>query len=804
MGAVSLCHRQGTANLLAAAACLLLAGVPGRIQGDPGASRKLDYVFAHGGDAWLEVTFSVKGTHRTPWSSPEGESRTELVTVDWEASGLVEVRTQASGDGRLRVLVVGTPPGALTAHLTETHEVAVRGIYGEGGLSAYQEDRSEAWRAPHVDIPRFPGVCEISIDLDQRTWLAPELADAFDAFIPLLHANESYEATWKVESEDGSRGGISHEKSPPPPGLYGDSPLRPSNLAATMFKFDGILYNPVPLSSMVKREGEADRLLGSVEGKLDFGKNGKVIARISWRLIRELPELELRVTAPELERWRPQGDRQPMIERRLPGPRLQVTAEVVDPLRAEPPRVRIRRLRWWLEDTSRLPGVCMNWPYASSDTSPDLEIDHDLATDERQRLELTDLTTLRKTIRLAPYDWGGWTTLRVEAELDDGRKLKGRLKGQSGDETAIRIPARDENSKIPTWLKQEWGVADVADDADNESTPMGGPDGDGFTAFEEYRGFYAWDPVKRGAPPRHFSSNLQWKTVFVFDRIDDTHTREAIQLFEANSRTYVLLAKPDQGVVDDSRVMNRNTGDAPTKGAQHAIGIRRSLRWGPARPGGPGAAEVEVVAYDLVGLVHGRKVPAGLYQRIIAQVLFRACHVPRPGTGDGYMTLAVSRGADGGPVVKTDDGEPVSLRDERTGHDLGEDWLRRVEQHARAVAAVVRGTPGATEDSAEKAGRAAAEVLATRPYFVAVRGGQHSGPLGNIMRAAYADAYLMEETNTVVVLSTPPAEQVGMELATASEGDGYNAPDYKQPRPRYGSSPNPPARSQFSVSDHVP
>jgi hypothetical protein len=805
--------RCAVARAVAVACLVAVIGPPARAQGEPDRFKKLAPVFQHGGDACLEVTFSVKGTLRTPSSSLEGESRTESITVDWEAAGLVEVRTQAEGNGILQIHVVGTPSGALTGHLTESHQVAIRGIYGEGGLSEYTEDLAESWKAPHVDFPRFPGVCEIRIYLDQRTWWAPELADAFDGFIPLLHENETYEASWvKRAGTEGFQGGFSYNKHEPPPGLYGDSPIRLSQLGAPMFELHEILYspvplgipfNPAPLSSMDKREGEADLLFGSVEGHFDAKQNGKTTARISWRLIRELPEIELRVTAPDLERWRPQGDRLPPVEGRLPGPGLLITAEVVDPARAEPPRVRIRRLRWWLEDTSRLPGVCMNWPYGSTDTSPDLEIDHDLATDERQRLELTNLTTLRKTIRVVPFDWGGTTTLRVEAELDDGRKLQGRLKGQSGDETAIRIPARDENSRIASYLKRKWGAANPADDEDGDFFPLAGPDGDGFTAFEEYRGFYVHDPQK-GDTPVHVSSHPQSKTVFVYDRIDDTHTRNGISLFRSASGACVFLVKPGQRLLDDSRVMNRNRGDAPTRGDQHAIGIRRSSGWSSAAPGGPGTAEVAVPPFAEIVRLHRSKASARLYERAIAQRLFMACHVPRPGDGDRMMTLTVSRGADGGPVVKTDDGEPVSLRDERTGHDLGEDWLRKVEQHAKSVAAVVRGTAGATAESAEKAGRAAAEVLATRTYFVAVRGGQHSGPLGNIMRSAYADAYFVEETNTIVVLSTPPVEQLGSELSKTSEGDGYNAPDYKQPRPRYGSSPNPPARSQFSVSDHLP
>jgi len=104
------------------------------------------------------------------------------------------------------------------------------------------------------------------------------------------------------------------------------------------------------------------------------------------------------------------------------------------------------------------------------------------------------------------------------------------------------------------------------------------------------------------------------------------------------------------------------------------------------------------------------------------------------------------------------------------------------------------------------ADKAAREVHAAKTRYVAVRGGEHSGPLGNIMRSAFAEAYRIENTDTIVVLPKPSGEKIGYQLTTTSEGDGYNAPkpSTEWPPTRYGSSPNPPSRSQFNVSDRTP
>lgn len=771
-------------------ATLLFAVADGVAQGPP---KPLPPVFAHGGDAMLHVTFRSTSHRSRRDRDVTGETIRTVQDHEWQVSGLLEVKTSNLGDGLLVFSVVGVV-GALEGHATESQAWVREKIAGEGGVQELEERASEGWASPGLRFDHLPGVATLELDLDRRTWTAPEFGDAFDAWPRLLQAAESYYGEWHPDAGDDTPPLFSFDKRLRLTGLLGDSPERPSKRSAQELGLQQKLANANALSPMVKAKGAADALAGSAEIELVAGED-RATAKVSWALRRELPELELRVDAPGFASWRPAGDRLPLIAERLPGPALALTAELVDPTGAPVVGVRIRRLRWWLEDTSRLPGVCSNWPHASTDTSPDLEFASERATDEKQRLEFVDLTTLRKTVRVVPFDFGGWSTLRVEAELDDGRIVRGRRQGQSGDETAIRLPDREPDSKIANEWKRLLAVGGKADDADDEDTPVGNGKGDGLTLFEEYRGFYVDGVYDFGDPAG--------KDVFVYDEVDNADTRAAIGRFATAAEVGRFLHRmhPGHGEMDASRVINPNRGDGPTHGAQHVVNLRPAPAGGYGGSTGdrPGRGCVLVPApanvYAQAARLRQRR---DLYVRGIAQAMLMVCGVRQPGGLDpGMMRFTARRTADGVVVVTDADGKEVAMRDESGRVDLGEQWQRTAERDTEVLRRKLRGRAGAEATLA-----AALQAAASRSLYVARRGGQHSGPLANIMRDTFADAYRVPEARTVHVLAPGADMAVGWTLPATSVGDGFNAADH-YPRPRFGDSPRPAARGQFCVNDHV-
>lgn len=741
--------------------------------------------FRHGGDAFLHVVFESSSPTTTRRTGSDGERMTETVRHRWSVDGYLEVKTSVPAPGKRAFLVLGTA-GALEGSLHEEHDQKREKIYGEGGLHELKESWRESFDSGVVLFAKPPGVFGIEVDTEARTWTAPELADAFDSVPSILRRKENYEAVWEPPYDLIV---TSYDATQPPGGLWGGhSPLRPSGYDAQYLGLRDALEGPQALSSMVARAGSQAPLTGTITRK-----RGPVTASITWSLVQELPGLELRVTSRDLDTWLPQGDRVPNVAGRLPGPRLQLTAEVVDPTGAEVTSVRIRKLRFRLEDTSRLPGICGNWPYGSDDTSPDLEFDSPRSTDEGQALDFEDLTTLRKTVFVVPYDFGGFTTLRVTAELDDGSTLHGRLVGQDGDPTAIRIPARAVDSKVAqAWLRDHAAIGKT-DDADDETKPAGDGDGDGLSLFEEYRGFYARS--------KHVRCDPQHKEVFVHDRVDDADTRAAVLCFWSATEANVRSLDPRQGEIDESNVVNKNRG-GPTRGEQHAVKLVAGAGSGKLLPTAtarrPGRGEVLVTSPAVFELMlPGARGQRSNFQRAIVQAMCGLCGVQRPGTSDlGFRNISVARDPSGAIVARLGEDQPIRLREERTERDLAPVWLAEAEADAREVQRRLRGARNATT-----AGEGAAEALRTRTLYLGVRGGEHSGPMANVMRDTLADALWVPESATVYVFTAGKHELGGLELVETSTGDGPNAPG---PRTRFGSSERPPSRSQFCVNDHAP
>lgn len=187
-----------------------------------------------------------------------------------------------------------------------------------------------------------------------------------------------------------------------------------------------------------------------------------------------------------------------------PGTPLEITAKLVT-ADGKTPRIRVKQFEWRLEDTSREPGIAMNFPIeAPDDDRPDLELDAtgDLfeLSGRNQRMVRAVREGFSDTVKVVPYDWGGWSTLRVTAVLVDDRRVEGTLKGSI--ETGVRLPKRAAGSKIADSWKRKTG-ASGADSTDDENTPVGdATKGDGFTLYQEYRGFYESGSHLEGDPKR--------------------------------------------------------------------------------------------------------------------------------------------------------------------------------------------------------------------------------------------------------------------------------------------------------------
>ena len=179
-------------------------------------------------------------------------------------------------------------------------------------------------------------------------------------------------------------------------------------------------------------------------------------------------------------------------------------------------------------------------------------------------------------VQLDAYDFGAHAMLRVIAELADGREILGYL--QDGQQKLHRIPIPDRDPG--SFIARHWRTTNdisSADEADEDDAPMGdGQKGDGFSNYEEYRGFRV--------STLHLSPNPKVKDLFVME-LNGGAVNDACRLIE---QITVQDKRPGlkiwEGVLPEewhkSHIMNlnRNT-ESPTASEerQHGIAIEAGL-----------------------------------------------------------------------------------------------------------------------------------------------------------------------------------------------------------------------------------
>jgi hypothetical protein len=218
-----------------------------------------------------------------------------------------------------------------------------------------------------------------------------------------------------------------------------------------------------------------------------------------------------------------------------------------------------------LTSTSKQPGTTLNMPLDKANEEPDLRfMEHNNvqvldATGQSIKLACKDGET--GDANIVSFDGGGFTTLTVDAVLNDSTHLKGQLI-KSGGEYDILIPKRSASSKIASaWLKQYPIVEDLFDD---EVLPGNTNKGDGLTAYEEYRGVISKGQFKRLDPTK--------MELAVETKKEEANLFAAgLSLFEQATGIEIIPLYTDE--LTPERMLNKNHDYAHLTD-QHAMRIR--------------------------------------------------------------------------------------------------------------------------------------------------------------------------------------------------------------------------------------
>ncbi len=190
-------------------------------------------------------------------------------------------------------------------------------------------------------------------------------------------------------------------------------------------------------------------------------------------------------------------------------------------------------VKYLLEQVSDYKGYCMNFPKKEdADSKPDLRWDSLYYQNSTHYTEKTGTSLTSKDKEggqldavITSYDYAAFGELRAHVHLnDDDIDLEAHLKG-SPDELAITIPKDENRNRIADKWEKDVGMYNKTSDADfdEDAYPKNQRrNGDGYTLFEEYRGFKVEDNlVPQGGHETFKNGHLRmdpgYKDIFIWD-----------------------------------------------------------------------------------------------------------------------------------------------------------------------------------------------------------------------------------------------------------------------------------------------
>ncbi len=510
----------------------------------------------------------------------------------------------------------------------------------------------------------------------------------------------------------------------------------------------------------------------------------------------EFDDVRLEVAITDYGTWLPRGN---LAAPASPGSHLKARAVLVPaPGRPGAAGPRARSFRFELAQVSREPGVAMNWPNLSQDGDaappddplPDLRFGRDgFAALSNEDLTATlaprrdDQDRDLAEVQVASYDYGGTAELRVVCVLTDGREIVGRLEHAGRSLTEIPLPFRRLGSRIAeAWRERHQLAGD--DKEDDDALPAGGGQkGDGFSHYEEYRGFVH----NRG----HLRTHPGRKDLF----IENTIGRRVLPgLFLFTDLTQLRVhyeLRPNSGELPLSRRMNLNrSANSPRSTEEYQHGLVMTT----ISSGGMSEAVIDV------GLWRPKNT---LEVRILASLFAPDRAEELAATVAHELLHAIGTHHHG----ETDPAMVAWMRKDAVRNGVRDVWFE--ERPARWSDAhgnyIFSSAPGARirifrGDGAEVPPDTPGFLDRAELVYVATHGGQHSGAMECVMRYDCALAYVLPGRPRDRLYATPEPPRTA--LCASATGTLLNAPG--PPVPRYGSATAGNCQHQFCVRDDAP
>jgi len=299
---------------------------------------------------------------------------------------------------------------------------------------------------------------------------------------------------------------------------------------------------------------------------------------ITWNLTPKTNAVELQVEikdaddGTDYDYWLPAGNLRRPEE---PGNSLKFIGRLVKP-DGTPSTDIATSMKCELLNVSQEPGVCMNFPINGGANRDFKLLQQANFPPKTATFWLVDSETSMRTVFpgltsaegiVSCYDYGAWAEIKITAMVN-GQEIVGYRKGDLGKEKApIRLPKRKSDSHVADLWKDQHQVRDLADDDDSDNTPVGDEHkGDGFSLYQEYRGF--------SEKMSHIRTNPDEKDFFVRNKIGGAETVTEILKF-ARASGLRVHHRLQSGEIAPDGLMTVNAGWAALH-PQNGIYLRGS------------------------------------------------------------------------------------------------------------------------------------------------------------------------------------------------------------------------------------
>ena len=298
---------------------------------------------------------------------------------------------------------------------------------------------------------------------------------------------------------------------------------------------------------------------------------GEATYTVSWNL--QIGKQKAKVVlepADDYDKWMPQ----------LPmgaGNMVKIKARIEEPAGLQ------GKFEFKLEDVSKEPGVCMNYPFENAKDDPDLKImpsGSGIIVENEGQTARTDSDVNEAIVLVQVFDWAAYGKLSATAKLViGGEEIEVQATAKGTGEPYVTIPKDDNSNSIADAWEKESGVYPCAGDADEDDTPEGKCKGDGLSAYEEYRGFFVQGFHKRLNPKK--------KDLFVYD--PDTLVQQSNLASATQLEVHYPTDKESRCTGSANKVVNFNT-DRYHIIDQHCLWVKKEMH-GTADPFNWGACE---------------------------------------------------------------------------------------------------------------------------------------------------------------------------------------------------------------------